>query len=130
MAAIQHHQQDWKLCWLACSALWYVLVAFCLYETCFFVSRNMARPGANRPQIGTEGAGVAIAALGAHPRNSRVANTALGALSNLALYPDLKNFIGKKVNVRGEWNSEFPKNKNFYCVFFVVSDCFCNSMQQ
>jgi hypothetical protein len=70
---------DHKLCWLASSAVW-----------------NLGRPPANRAVIGKEGVRLMLKILYEHRNREKVANTAVGALSNLSLQEELKEMIAEE----------------------------------
>lgn len=76
--AINRFIHDHKLCWLASSAVW-----------------NLARPPANRPALGRRGAVDMLNILREHRNLEKVANTAIGALSNLSLLDTLKDLIAQ-----------------------------------
>lgn len=76
-------KEDYKLCWLASSALW-----------------NLARPPSNRSIIGESGVKLMMNILERHGDNEKVTNTAIGALSNLSLHDKLKDCVARKGNLR------------------------------
>jgi hypothetical protein len=82
-AAMSKFEHDYKLCWLASSAIW-----------------NLARVPANRNIIGKHGVKLMLRILSLHSQNhEKVTNTAIGALSNLSLCEELKDCICKQENI-------------------------------
>jgi hypothetical protein len=82
-AAISKFEHDYKLCWLASSAIW-----------------NLARVPANRNIIGKNGVKLMLRILSLHSHDyEKVTNTAIGALSNLSLCDELKDYICKQENI-------------------------------
>ena len=74
---------DAKVCWLGCSALW-----------------NLGRPPVNRQRIGRTGAKLLLKVLSIHHTKESVTNTTLGALSNLSLSDEIKDYIASDKHVR------------------------------
>jgi ankyrin repeat protein len=77
--SIAKFHSDHKLCWLASSATW-----------------NLARPPANHGLIGRDGVRLMLQILFEHRDREKVANTAVGALSNLSLQEELKDVIAEE----------------------------------
>jgi len=72
------HEKDWRICWLACSAIW-----------------NLARSSQrNKFKLGTVDLIIKIAATPKRNSKPKVLNTCLGALSNLSLSSKIKVYIG------------------------------------
>jgi len=78
----QFYDKDWKLCWLACSAIW-----------------NMTRSNEARCEFPLSIVNLLMKVLVMQPQNQYVVNTALGCLSNLSLNHVLKRKIGEVENM-------------------------------
>lgn len=74
--------QDWKVCWLGCSALW-----------------NLARPSETRAVFDQRIIDMILQCMKCHREESKLVNTVLGALSNLSLNDDLKSYVGLEENL-------------------------------
>ena len=72
------HIQDWKMCWLAGSAIW-----------------NLARPEPCRRQFDIKTLKLLYKVIKQHSKVHLVIETALGALSNLVLFEQLRNEAGQ-----------------------------------
>ncbi|ETO11605.1 hypothetical protein RFI_25771 [Reticulomyxa filosa] len=80
--AVTKFHKDYKLCWLASSALW-----------------NLARPPANRAIIGVDGVNLLLQMLEQHKNKEKVACTVIGALSNLSLLSNLKDVVAQPIHL-------------------------------
>jgi len=78
----QFHDKDWRLCWLACSAIW-----------------NMTRSDEARCEFPLSIVNLLMKVLKIQSQNQYVLNTSLGCLSNLSLNHVLKIEIGKVENM-------------------------------
>lgn len=72
------YPQDWRICWLGCSAIW-----------------NLARPEEFRKQFNKSTVDLVLDILHFYKDNERVVNTAIGALSNISLDQNLKIYVGQ-----------------------------------
>ena len=79
LTSLEKNNNDWKLCWLACSAIW-----------------NIARPVETRSLINPKVISLIFDILEKYKDTILVCETGLGALSNLMLYEDFKNRIRNK----------------------------------
>lgn len=77
LQAVQKYgKEDWKICWLGCSAIW-----------------NLARPPSYRDKFTPACLECMLGVLFQYTYVPKVVNTALGAVSNLALQPEYKMVV-------------------------------------
>jgi len=77
LEALQKYAYDWKLAWLACSALW-----------------NITLSPSGRQHFPVEAIGLLLDLLPIHLERSRVVKVVIGCLSNLALTNQFRGLIG------------------------------------
>lgn len=94
---------DWKLCWLACSAIW-----------------NLARPETTRPYFNIDAVNMIFNVMKCHGNHAKVMNTCLGALSNLSLNDKLKAEVGNENRL-----FEILKSMDHFCHCGIVSSTGC-----
>jgi len=109
----KYYDKDWKLCWKACSALW-----------------NMARSEDGRWHMDLELVSLLITIMIIYDDQKIVVNTAMGALSNLALNIVFKEKIGKPENMKEllriiEKNSD--QNKIFTTAIGLMANLAANT---
>jgi len=75
-------KEDWKICWLGCSALW-----------------NLARPPAYRSSFSDDFLDSMLSVLFQYAYVPKVVNTSLGAISNLALQNEFKGKIAEYIDL-------------------------------
>jgi len=77
------YDTDWRLCWTGCSSLW-----------------NMCRSEEGRWYMNPDLVSLLLTIMVIHEEHECVINTAIGALSNLALNNHFKEIIGKTANMK------------------------------
>lgn len=91
----QYYRDDWKICWLACSAIW-----------------NLSRPEEYRHCFSNSTCDLVMAILRRYSHQCKVVNTSIGALSNLSLHNNLKLHIAQEHNLESIFaiSSKFINN--------------------